>query len=45
VKDLVSELAGRGLPGLEQLEVVVAGQDVEELGKLPGHVCHPVLVT
>ncbi len=45
VKDLVSELAGRGLPGLQQLEVVVAGQDVEELGELPGHVRHPVLVT
>jgi hypothetical protein len=44
VKDLVSELAGRGLPGLQQLEVVVAGQNVEELGELPGHVRHPVLV-
>jgi hypothetical protein len=44
VEDLVAGCAGGGLPGLEQLEVVVAGQDVEELGVGPGHGCHPVLV-
>ena len=45
MEDLVAEVAGGGLPGLQQLEVVVAGQDVEERGELPGHRRHPVLVT
>ena len=45
MKDLVSHLAGGLLPGLEQLEVVAAGQNVEQLGELPGQRGHPVLVT